>query len=121
MCRAMKEQMLNPGDRAALQGLIPLAGALGAGTIFALFFGGRRKAGFAVFEVFVVIAVLTAVATTAYFCVALLHRNEPISDHELTQTAMPLIVAVFFLAFVSVGSRIPGPFMRAGPILGLAL
>ncbi len=112
---------MNPSDRAALQGLIPLAGALGAGTIFALFFGGRRKAGFAVFEVFVVIAVLTAVATTAYFCVALLHRNEPISDHELTQTATPLIVAVFFLAFVSVGSRIPGSFVRAWPILALAL
>jgi hypothetical protein len=119
--QAVKEHVLNPSDRAALQGLIPLAGALGAGTIFALFFGGRRRAGFAVFEVFVVIAVLTAVATTAYFCVALLHRNEPISDHELTQTATPLIVAVFFLAFVSVGSRIPGSFMRAWPILALAL
>lgn len=112
--------MLNPSDRAALQGLIPLAGALGAGTIFALFFGGRRKAGFAVFEVFAVIAVLTAVATTAYFCVALLHRNQPISDHELTQTATPLIVAVFFLAFVSIGSRITGSFARALPILGVA-
>jgi hypothetical protein len=119
--QAVKEHVLNPSDRAALQGLIPLAGALGAGTIFALFFGGRRKAGFAVFEVFVVIAVLTAAAMTAYFCVSLLHRNQPISDHELTQTATPLIVAVFFLAFVSIGSRIPGSFMRAGPILGLAL
>jgi len=117
---AVKEHVLNPSDRAALQGLIPLAGALGAGTIFALFFGGRRKAGFAVFEVFAVIAVLTAVATTAYFCVALLHRNQPISDHELTQTATPLIVAVFFLAFVSIGARVPGSFERGWPILVLA-
>lgn len=117
----MKEAVLNPSDRAALQGLIPLAGALGAGTIFALFFGGRRRAGFAVFEVFVVIAVLTAVATTAYFCISLLHRNQPISDHELTQTATPLIVAVFFLGFVSVFARIPGSFERAAPIVGIAL
>jgi hypothetical protein len=117
----MKEAVLNPSDRAALQGLIPLAGALGAGTIFALFFGGRRKAGFAVFEVFVVVAVLSAVATTAYFCIALLHRNEPITDHELTETATPLIVAVFFLCAVSIGARIPGSIERAAPILGIAV
>lgn len=117
----MKEAVLNPSDRAALQGLIPLAGALGAGTIFALFFGGRRRAGFAVFEVFVVVAVLSAVATTAYFSISLLHRNEPISDRELTQTAAPLIVAVFFLALVSIGARIPGSLRRATPILAIAL
>lgn len=117
----MKEMALNDGDRAALQGLIPLAGALGAGTIFALFFGGRRKAGFAVFEGFVVVAVLTAVATTAYFAIALLHRNLPITAHELTQTATPLIVAAFFLAFVSIATRIPGSFERGAPILVLAL
>ena len=113
--------MLNPSDRAALQGLIPLAGALGAGTIFALFFGGRRKAGFAVFEVFVVIAVLTAVASTAYFCIALLHRDQAITDHDLTQTATPLIVAVFFLSLVSIGARIPGKLERAVPIIVIAV
>lgn len=117
----MKEAVLNPSDRAALQGLIPLAGALGAGTIFALFFGGRRRAGFAVFEAFVVVAVLSSVATTAYFAIALLHRNRPISDHELTQTAAPLIVAAFFLALVSIAARIPGSPRRAAPILAIAL
>jgi hypothetical protein len=117
----VKEAILNPSDRAALQGLIPLAGALGAGTIFALFFGARRKAGFAVFEAFVVVAVLSSVATTAYFAIALLHRNRPISDHELTQTAAPLIVAAFFLALVSIAARIPGSPRRAAPILAIAL
>jgi hypothetical protein len=46
----VKQHLLSDGDRAALQALVPLAGALGVGTIFALFFGGRRKSGIAVFE-----------------------------------------------------------------------
>lgn len=32
---AMKQHLLSDGDRAALQALVPLAGALGVGTIFA--------------------------------------------------------------------------------------
>src|SRR6476469_6265503 len=88
----MKEHALNPSDRAALQGLIPLAGALGAGTIFALFFGGRRRgSGIAVFELFAIVAVLVSVGTTAYLAISLLHANEAISDRVLTQTATPLI------------------------------
>jgi hypothetical protein len=63
--KRVKEHLLSEGDRAALQALVPLAGALGAGTIFALFFGGRRRAGFAVFELFTIVAVLTAVGSTA--------------------------------------------------------
>ena len=123
----MKEQVLGDSDRAALQSLIPLAGALGAGTIFALFLGGRRKAGFAVFEVFAIAAVLTAVGTTVYFAIALLHANQPISDRELTETATPLIVAVFLLLFISVFSRLQGsveriivvaPLLLAGIIVG---
>ena len=87
----MKEQLLSDSDRAALQSLIPLAGALGAGTIFGLFFGGRKRAGFAVFEIFAMVSVLVAVGSTAYFSIALMHANEPISDADLTQTATPLI------------------------------
>jgi hypothetical protein len=117
----VKEQVLGAGDRAALQSLIPLAGALGAGTIFALFIGGRRKAGFAVFEVFAIAAVLTAVGTTAYLCIALLHQNKAISDHELTQTATPLIVAVFLLVFISVVSRLRGSAERVIAILPLLI
>jgi hypothetical protein len=121
----VKEHLLSPSDRAALQSLIPLASALGAGTIFALFLGGRRRAGFAVFEVFAIVAVLVAVGSTAYFCIALLHRNEAISDSDLTHVASPLLVAAFLLVFISISSRIPGSLERAlvvGPlVLGAAI
>lgn len=118
----MKEQLLNPSDRAALQGLIPLAGALGAGTIFALFFGGRRRgSGIAVFELFAIVAVLVAVGTTAYLAIALLHEDQPISDKALTQTATPLIFAVFLLVLVSVLGRLPGSAMRIFSVLPLIL
>lgn len=118
----MKEQLLNDGDRAALQGLIPLAGALGAGTIFALFFGGRRRgSGIAVFELFAIVAVLVSVGTTAYLAIALLHNGEAISDEVLTQTATPLIFAVFLLVLVSVLSRLPGRAERALSVLPLIL
>jgi len=118
--RAVKEHVLNPSDRAALQGLIPLAGALGAGTIFALFFSGRRRgSGIAVFELFAIVAVLVSVGTTAYFAIALLHANEAISDRELTQTATPLIFAVFLLVLVSVLGRLPGSAMRIFSVLPL--
>jgi hypothetical protein len=120
--RPMKENFLNPSDRAALQGLIPLAGALGAGTIFALFFGGRRRGpGIAVFELFAIVAVLAAVGTTAYLSIALLHNNEALTDRELTQTAAPLIFAVFLLVLVSVLSRLPGSAERAVTVLPLLL
>ena len=113
----MKEQVLNPGDRAALQALVPLAGALGVGTIFALFFGGRRKAGLAVFELFAIVAVLTAAGSTAYFSVSLLHQNTAISSHELTQTATPLLVAAVLLVF----ARLPGSMTRVLTLLPLAI
>jgi hypothetical protein len=121
-CAAVKEHALNPSDRAALQGLIPLAGALGAGTIFALFFGGRRRgSGIAVFELFAIVAVLVSVGTTAYFAIALLHANEAIGDKVLTQTATPLIFAVFLLVLVSVLGRLPGSAMRIFSVLPLIL
>jgi hypothetical protein len=118
----VKEHALNPSDRAALQGLIPLAGALGAGTIFALFFGGRKRgSGTAVFELFAIAAVLAAVGMTAYLAISLLHRNEAIGDKDLTQTATPLIFAVFLLVFVSVLGRLPGSVERFFALLPLLL
>lgn len=47
---------LGAGDRAALQSLVPLAGAVGAVTIFSLFAGTRRGAALRVFEVFALVA-----------------------------------------------------------------
>jgi hypothetical protein len=117
----MKEHALDPNDRAALQSLVPLAGALGAGTIFGLFFGGRKRAGFAVFEVFAMVSVLVAVGSTAYLCVGLLHSGKAITDSDLTQTATPLILAAFLLVFVSILSRLPGSFERLLLLVPLAL
>lgn len=117
----MKQHLLSDGDRAALQALVPLAGALGVGTIFALFFGGRRKSGIAVFELFAIVAVLTAAGSTAYFSVSLLHQNEAITSQELTQTATPLVVAAFLLVFISVFARLPGSLTRVIILLPLAI
>jgi hypothetical protein len=118
----VKEHFLGASDRAALQSLITLAGTLGAGTIFGLFFAGRRRAvQYVVFEVFAIAAVLASLATTAYFAVALLHQNEPISDRELAETATPLIVAVFLLILISVVARLPGSGERLVALLPLAL
>ncbi|MBS1884183.1 MAG: hypothetical protein JSS97_14640 [Actinobacteria bacterium] len=102
----MKEHLLSSSDRAALQSLIPLAGAVGAGTIFSLFAGNRRGAGLRVFEVFAIVAVLTAAASTAAISIDLLHANQAISDRDLTQTAMPLIIGTLLLVVVSVFNRI---------------
>lgn len=117
----MKQHLLSDGDRAALQALVPLAGALGVGTIFALFFGGRRRSGIAVFELFTIVAVLTAAGSTAYFSISLLHQNEAIASHELTQTATPLVVATILLVFVSVFARLPGSLTRIVALLPLAI
>ncbi len=115
----MREQLisfatttLSEGDRAALQGLIPLAGAVGAGTIFSLFAGGRRGTGFKVFEVFAIIAVLTAAALTAALAIDQLHANEAITNHVLTQTAMPLVIATLLLVVISVFERFDGSWER---------
>ncbi len=121
----VKEQVvgqLSAGDRAALQGLIPLAGALGAGTIFALFFGGRRRgSGVAVFELCAIVAVLASVGMTAYLAISLLHQDMAISDRDLTQTAMPLIFAVILLVLVSAVARLPGSLERILLVLPLGL
>ena len=118
----MKEQVLSASDRAALQGLIPLAGALGAGTIFALFFGGKRRgSGIAVFELFAIVAVLVSVGTTAYLAIGLLHRDLPLTDRELTQTAMPLVFAVFLLVLVSMLARLPRSAERVFSVVPLVL
>jgi hypothetical protein len=99
---------LSDSDRAALQSLIPLTSGLGAGTIFGLFFVGRRQAGFAVFESIAIVSVLVAVSTTAYYSIALLHRDTAISNQELVETAMPLLVAAVLLILISIVARLRG-------------
>jgi hypothetical protein len=116
----VKEHVLDANNRAALQSLVPLASGLGAGTIFGLFFGGRKRAGFAVFEVFAMVSVLVAVGSTAYLAIAILHSGEAITDADLTQTATPLILGAFLLVFVSILSRLPGSFERLLLLVPLA-
>jgi hypothetical protein len=103
---------LDPSDRAALQSLVPLAGAVGAGTIFSLFAGTRRGTGMKVFEVFAIVAVLTAAALTAALAIDQLHANEAISSRDLTQIAMPLVIATLLLVVVSVYDRFSGSWER---------
>jgi hypothetical protein len=112
---------LGASDRAALQSLIPLASGLGAGTIFGLFFVGRRRAGFAVFEAITIAAVLVAVSTTAYYCIALLHRDTPVSNKELVETALPLVVALVLLIVMSIVARLRGTTQRIVVVLPLVL
>ncbi len=112
---------LGASDRAALQSLIPLASGLGAGTIFGLFFIGRRRAGFAVFEAIAIVAVLVAVSTTAYYCIALLHRDTAVSNKELVETALPLVVAAVLLIAISIVARLRGTTQRIVVVLPLVL
>jgi hypothetical protein len=116
----VKEHALDADNRAALQSLVPLASGLGAGTIFGLFFAGKKRAGFAVFEVFAMVSVLVAVGSTAYFAIALLHSGKAISDSDLTQTATPLILGAFLLVFVNILGRLPGSFERLLLLVPLA-
>jgi hypothetical protein len=112
---------LGASDRAGLQSLIPLASGLGAGTIFGLFFVGRRRAGFAVFEAITIVAVLVAVSTTAYYCIALLHRDTAVSNKELVETALPLVVALVLLIVISIVARLSGATQRIVVVLPLVL
>jgi hypothetical protein len=112
---------LSASDRAALQSLIPLASGLGAGTIFGLFFVGRRQAGFAVFESIAIVAVLVSVSTTAYYCITLLHRDTAISNRELVETSMPLVVAAVLLIMISIVARLRGATQRIVVLLPLVL
>jgi hypothetical protein len=112
---------LSASDRAALQSLIPLASGLGAGTIFGLFFVGRRRPGFAVFEAIAIVAVLVAVATTAYYAIALLHRDTAITNRELVETSVPLLVAAVLLILISIVARLRGTTQRVSVLLPLVL
>jgi hypothetical protein len=117
----MKEHVLADSDRAALQSLVPLASAIGVGTIFVLFFGSRKRTAYALFEIFAIVAVLVAAALTAATAISLLHRDTAISDRELTLTAMPLVVAAFLLVFVTVLARLRAAGDRTWSMLPIGL
>ncbi len=105
----MKEHVLSAGDRAALQGLIALAGTLGVGALLARLMPARddapdRHLGFVVFELFSVVAILTAAAITTYASIWFRHENEAISSGDLARVGAPLILSLVVLVLlVAVG------------------
>lgn len=106
----MKEHLLNANDRAAFQGLIALAGAIGIGALLAGSFFDRsgardRDVGLTVFEVFSVVAILTASAMTAYFSIEYLHAGEAVSGAQFGQVGAPLVGATALLALLRATSR----------------
>jgi hypothetical protein len=106
----MKEQALDPGNRAALQTLASLAGVIGlsalvSGVVLSRSGPRHRDAGFAAFEVFVVIAAVVAAIFTAFLCVLILSRDEPVSDSDLFRVSAPLLVALVLLVLLTSVAR----------------
>jgi hypothetical protein len=102
----MKENLLDAGNRAALQGLITVASALGIGALLSQYFFLRRGArdldvGFAVFEVVAVATILTASGVSAFASLLLLHSGKEISDSQFAQASAPLVVAIILLLLLS--------------------
>jgi hypothetical protein len=106
----VKEQALDPGNRAALQTLASLAGVVGlsalvSGVVLSRNGPRHRDAGFATFEVFVVVAAVIAAIFTAFLCVLLLNRDEPIADSDLFRVSAPLLIAFVLLVLLTSVAR----------------
>jgi hypothetical protein len=80
-----------------------------------------RRAVFAVFEAIAIVAVLVSVASTAYYAIALLHRDTAITNSELVETALPLVVAAVLLILISIAARLRGATQRIVVLLPLVL
>jgi hypothetical protein len=61
----------------------------------------HRDAGYAAFEVFVVVVAATAAIFTAAICVLLLSRGEAISGGDLFRASTPLLVSLLLLALLA--------------------
>lgn len=101
----MKEHLMDASTRAAFQGLIAAAAAIGIGALLAGDFFGRsgrrdRDVGFTVFEVFSVIAILTGSFMTGYLSIAYLKAGEEVSDAQFAQVGTLLIVSVALLVLL---------------------
>lgn len=107
------KQGMSAGDLAALQALVGLAGALAVATVFAVFFRRRRSTAFAIFEIFAIVLVFTGAGITAALAVALLHSNEAITDRNLTEVAMPLVISTILLVAITTISRSDGKLTTA--------
>ncbi|HEU5252164.1 MAG TPA: hypothetical protein VFU16_02420 [Solirubrobacterales bacterium] len=106
----MKEQALDPGNRAALQALASLSSVVGLSALVSSLVLSRsgsrpRDAGYATFEVFVVVAAATAAIFTAFLSVLLLNRGEAVSGADLFRTAAPLLVSLVLLVVLTSVAR----------------
>ena len=120
----MKEHVLNPNDRAALQSLVTLAGTVGIGTVFGLAVVGRRRTALTPFAIFTAASVFVLAGATAVIAINLLHDGQALGDHELAQTATPLIIAGWLLILVTAFTRIAewvSDFGVLFPLAGLAV
>jgi hypothetical protein len=123
----MKENLLDASNRAALQGLITVASALGIGALFSQYFFRRRgardlDAGFAVFEVVAVAAILTASGLSALNSLLFLHSGQEISDLQFAQASAPLAVATILLLMLIAMARfsnLPGGIGAHLPTFGV--
>lgn len=121
----MKEQVLDPGNRAALQTLAGLSGVVGlsalvSGVVLSRSGPRHRDAGFAAFEVFVVVAAVSAAIFTAFLCVLLLNRDEAISNTDLFRVSAPLLVSLVLLVLLTSVARfspVTGDLSSSFPIL----
>lgn len=106
----MNEHLMDANTRAAFQGLIAAAAAIGIGALLAGNFFDRsgqrdRDVGITVFEVFSVVAILTGSFMTGYFSIEYLHAGEVVSDVQFGQVGAPLVVSVALLVVLRTTSR----------------
>lgn len=121
----MKDQVLDPGNRAALQALASLSGVVGLSALVSSLVLSRsgprhRDAGYAAFEVFVVVVAATAAIFTAFLSVLLLNRDEAIADTELFRVSAPLLVSLALLVLLTSVARFSpavGDLSSSFPIL----
>lgn len=110
MGAVVKEQVLDPGNRAALQTLAGFSGLVGlsalvSGVVLSRSGPRHRDAGFAAFEIFVVVAAVIAAIFTVFLCVLLLNRDESISSTDLFRVSAPLLVSFVLLVLLTSVAR----------------
>lgn len=101
----MKEQVLDVGNRVALESLISFAGPLFVGSLLAGWFlqrKGRREqdVGVTVFEVFAISASLAMSALAIYVCVYALGSEEAIDDSVVTGVATLVVLSSVLLVLL---------------------
>lgn len=106
----MKEQLMDASTRAAFQGLIAAAAAIGIGALLTGNFFDRsgrrdRDVGLTVFEDFSVVAILTGSFMTGYFSIEYLRTGQAVSDVQFGQVGAPLVVSVVLLVLLRTTAR----------------